>query len=132
MTRAFDPVCFNAFERLLARPDAPDLPRRAHVYRYSGDPERRVTRLPSILMGWLQRRHLERDVFEAMPPAIRTGYRVGRPGAIGDSRHAVLHAPARVFRGKTRREPYAADGRRTLRTRRWTSNWSSRACPIAR
>jgi hypothetical protein len=81
MLHAFDPVCFNAFERLLARPDPEDLPRRAHVYRYPGDPERRLTRLPPILMGWLQRRHLERDVHESMPGATRTGTRVCRPSA---------------------------------------------------
>jgi len=44
--QTFDPVCFDAFERLLALPDPRDLPRRAHVYRYEGDPDRRGTRLP--------------------------------------------------------------------------------------
>jgi hypothetical protein len=37
------------------------MPRRAHMRPYGGDPERRRTRLPLILMSWLQRRHMERD-----------------------------------------------------------------------
>ena len=55
----FDPTCFDAFSRLLARPDPGDLPRRAHVLRCAGDPDRRATRLPSILMGWLQQRWVD-------------------------------------------------------------------------
>jgi hypothetical protein len=39
-------VCFDAFAQLLALPDSWDLPRRAHVYRYEGDPDRQATRLP--------------------------------------------------------------------------------------
>ena len=61
MIQTFDPKCLAAFERLLAEPDPPEMPRRAHVRPYGGDPERRVTRLPVILMSWLQRRHLETD-----------------------------------------------------------------------
>jgi len=61
MMQTFDPASFSAFTRLMARPDPMDLPRRAHVYRCEGDPNRRSTRLPAILMGWLQRRHLEID-----------------------------------------------------------------------
>ena len=68
--QAFDPVCFDAFAQLLARPDPTDLPRRAHVYVCEGDPNRRETRLPGILMGWLQRRHLDVDVEE---PLARSG-----------------------------------------------------------
>ncbi len=52
----FDPACFDAFSRLLAQPDPGDLPRRGHVLRCEGDPNRRATRLPSVLMGWLQQR----------------------------------------------------------------------------
>jgi hypothetical protein len=55
----FDPTCFDAFSRLLARPDPGDLPRRGHVLCCAGDPDRRATRLPSILMGWLQQRWVE-------------------------------------------------------------------------
>jgi hypothetical protein len=64
-----DPERVEAFERLLARPDAPDLPRRAYVHRCDGDPNRRGTRLPGILMAWLQRRHLAIDVQEPLAPA---------------------------------------------------------------
>ena len=78
MMQAFDPVCFDAFAQLLARPDPTDLPRRAHVYVCEGDPNRRVTRLPGILMGWLQRRHLEVDVEEPLAAPQRTKLRRGR------------------------------------------------------
>lgn len=77
--QTFDPECFDAFDRLLARPDPTDLPRRAHVYRCEGDPNRRTTRLPGILMGWLQRRHLEIDREEPLASATRTLKRHGRP-----------------------------------------------------
>ena len=66
---AFDPACLGAFERLLAEPDPPEMPRRTHVYQCAGDPHRRETRLPVILMGWLQRRHLDVDVEEPLGPA---------------------------------------------------------------
>jgi hypothetical protein len=73
--QTFDPVCFDAFARLLARPDPTDLPRRAHVYRCEGDPNRRATRLPGILMAWLQRRHLAIDIEEPPATATRTSMR---------------------------------------------------------
>jgi len=61
-----DPECFEAFERLLAQPDPPEMPRRAHIYSCDGEPERRATRLPAILMAWLQRRDLDVDLDEAL------------------------------------------------------------------
>jgi hypothetical protein len=73
-----DPEAYDAFVRLLARPDPRDLPRRTHVSRCEGDPDRRVTRLPPILMCWLQRRYLESDIEEplALPArALRSGAR---------------------------------------------------------
>jgi hypothetical protein len=73
--RPFDPVRFDAFARLLALADPTDLPRRAHVYRCEGDPNRRATRLPGILMAWLQRRHLANDIAERLAPATRTSER---------------------------------------------------------
>lgn len=48
---------FEAFARLLAQPDPADLPPRAHTLRCEGDPDRRGTRLPVILMAWLQQRN---------------------------------------------------------------------------
>jgi hypothetical protein len=72
MIQTYSPACVDAFSRLLARPDPGDLPRRAHVYRCEGDPDRRATRLPGILMGWLQWRHLESDRDEPIAPARRT------------------------------------------------------------
>jgi len=69
MMQTVDPASFNACARLMARPDPTDLPRRAHVRRCEGDPNRRATRLPAIPMGWLQRRHLENDVEEPLASA---------------------------------------------------------------
>jgi hypothetical protein len=69
MMQTFNPVCFDAFARLLARPDPTDLPRRGHIYRCEGDPDRRATRLPGILMAWLQRRHLAVDIEEPLAAA---------------------------------------------------------------
>lgn len=75
MPTTIDPVCLDAFARLLAQPDPQDLPRRAHVCRYEGDPDRRVTRLPGILMAWLQRRHLAVDSEEPIASATTTSHR---------------------------------------------------------
>ena len=84
MMQTFDPTCLEAFARLLARPDPTDLPKRAHVYRCAGDPNRRATRLPGILMGWLQRRHLEVDIEDPIAAATtRTWKRRGRPANPG-------------------------------------------------
>ena len=69
MMQTVDPASFNACARLMAWPDPTDLPRRAHVRRCEGDPNRRATRLPAIPMGWLQRRHLENDVEEPLASA---------------------------------------------------------------
>jgi hypothetical protein len=77
--QVMDQESFNAFERLLARPDPKDLPRRTHLRRYEGDPDRRATRFPAILMCWLQRHYLEIDVEEplASPRPMMKGF--GRP-----------------------------------------------------
>jgi hypothetical protein len=78
MTHTFDPVCFEAFQQLLAQPDPRDLPRRAHLCRYEGDPNRRATRLPPIMMAWLQRRYLDHDVPEPVAFATRMPKRPAR------------------------------------------------------
>jgi hypothetical protein len=92
MMQTYDPVCLDAFARLLSRPDPADLPSRRHVRRCEGDPDRRTTRLPSILMGWLQRRHLDADPEEVpgsarrMPKRLRpaqSGLRLLRPTGTG-------------------------------------------------
>ena len=79
----YDAVSYDAFVRLMARPDPMDLPRRAHVHRCEGDPDRRATRFPAILMGWLQRRYLEKDIEEPLAPAIRALKLRGRPANPG-------------------------------------------------
>ena len=71
MIHACDPECFEAFERLLAQPDPPEMPRRTHIHSCDGEPERRATRLPALLMAWLQRRHLAVDIEEPLSPARR-------------------------------------------------------------
>jgi hypothetical protein len=89
MMQIVDPARFDAFVQLMAQPDPDDLPHRGHVMRCEGDPNRRETRLPRILSGWLQQRHLDVDVEEApasatpdLRPAARPeyrGFRVLRP-----------------------------------------------------
>ena len=76
---AYNPVSYDAFVRLMARPDPRDLPRRAHVNRCEGDPDRRSTRFPGILMGWLQRHYLEKDIEEPLAPPVRALRSPGRP-----------------------------------------------------
>ena len=71
MMHRCDEASLDALARLLAQPDPLDLPRRGHVRRCEGDPNRRATRFPGILMGWLQRRYLEVDVEERLAPATR-------------------------------------------------------------
>jgi hypothetical protein len=87
MMHSFDAASHEAFARLLAQPDPRDLPRRGHVRLCDGDPNRRATRYPAILMGWLQRRHLEVDVEEPLAPATRM---VKRHGRLAHSRLRVL------------------------------------------
>ena len=79
MMQIVDPVRYEAFVRLLAQPDPADLPRRRHVLRCAGDPDRRAARLPGILTAWLQRRHLAVDREAPLVHARRTGVRHGRP-----------------------------------------------------
>jgi hypothetical protein len=64
-----DPECFEAFERLLAQPDPPEMPRRTHIYSYDGEPNRRATRLPAVLMAWLQRRQIAVEMEEPLAAA---------------------------------------------------------------
>ncbi|HQX81936.1 MAG TPA: hypothetical protein PKW63_09275 [Vicinamibacterales bacterium] len=71
MMQVIDPKRFDAFVQLLSLPDPADLPRRGRILRCEGDPDRRTTRLPAILMGWLQRRYLEIDLEEATGAVIR-------------------------------------------------------------
>lgn len=61
MLQPFNVATFNAYERLLALPDPPDLPRRAHVRLCDGEPHRRATRYPRILIGWLQHHYMDVD-----------------------------------------------------------------------
>ncbi len=89
MMQIIDPVRLDAFVQLLAEPDPADLPRRGHIWRCAGDPNRRTTRLPAILSGWLQRRHLLVDVEEPLASARRTERPRVRPGYPG------IHAVAR-------------------------------------
>jgi hypothetical protein len=85
MMQVFDPVSYNAFARLLAQPDPTDLARRAHTVTSQGDPKRRVTRLPAIVMASLQRRHLESEVEEPLAPALRSwNRRTLRPSTPSD------------------------------------------------
>jgi hypothetical protein len=71
LMHTFNPVAYEAFETLLARPDPKDLPRRAHVLRCEGELDRRSGRLLPIVMSWVQRRALESGIEEPLAPAIR-------------------------------------------------------------
>jgi hypothetical protein len=71
MMQTFNSSSLDAITRLMAQSDPVDLPRRAHVCRYEGDPNRRETRLPGIVTAWLQWRHLDVDVEEPLEPAKR-------------------------------------------------------------
>ena len=79
MIQTFDSASSGAIARLMAQPDPADLPRRAHVCRYEGDPNRRETRLPGIVTAWLQRRHRDVDVEEPLKPAKRAVISRARP-----------------------------------------------------
>ncbi|HEY2434934.1 MAG TPA: hypothetical protein VGI12_19840 [Vicinamibacterales bacterium] len=79
MIHTFDPERFRAFEQLMTRALPPDLPHGGQIHRWDGDPDRRTTRLPKILMGWLQRRYLEQDVEEPLASRARTFKRARRP-----------------------------------------------------
>ena len=63
--QSFNQERYNAYARLLSRPDPKGMPRRANVSRWAGESDRRGTRLPGILMAWMQRRHLALDVNES-------------------------------------------------------------------
>lgn len=82
MVQIIDPARLEAYHRLLAQPDPADLPHRGHVLRCAGDPNRRATRMPPVLMAWLQERYLEVDVEEPLPVAIRSN-RTGGTGYSG-------------------------------------------------
>jgi hypothetical protein len=115
-----NPASFDAFVQLLARPDPRDLPRRTHVCRCEGDPDRRVTRFPAILMRWLQRHYLEVDVEEPVASPTRTvtlprrstnpGLRLLRPTGTGYS--AFHDHVVRAFRLARHGEPaaFASEG----------------------
>jgi hypothetical protein len=62
-----DPYRYRAFERLLTKPDPPDLPQRGHVLHCTGDPDRRISRLPLIQMVWRQQWWLDNYGEEALP-----------------------------------------------------------------
>lgn len=78
MIQVIDPKRFDAFVQLMSMPDPADLPHRGHVLRCEGDPDRRATRLPRIIMGWMQNRHLQTDVEEVPAVVTRTPLRRGR------------------------------------------------------
>ncbi len=70
--QSFDPARLLAFEKILGRPLPLNLPSGGQVHRFDGDPDRRTTRLPGILMAWLQHRHLEIDAEEPLTARART------------------------------------------------------------
>jgi hypothetical protein len=71
MFQTGDPGRVEAFAKLLASPQPADLPRGGQVRRWDGDPDRRATRLPAMIMAWLQYRHLEVDAEEPLDSRVR-------------------------------------------------------------
>lgn len=64
----FDPVCYDAYTRLLALPDPPEMiGLRGHSMRYVGTPNRRETLFPYLLNRWLQHHYLAVDGDEQEP-----------------------------------------------------------------
>lgn len=61
MMQPFDPTSYDAYARLLALPDPPEMPRRAHIAVYAGAPNRRMTLFPHLLNRWLQHHYLAVD-----------------------------------------------------------------------
>jgi len=89
MFQTFDPWRVDAFAKLLASPQPADLPRGAQVHRWDGDPDRRTTRLPAIIMGWLQHRHLANDAEEPLNSRVRTYARPRRLRPVNPGLHVL-------------------------------------------
>jgi hypothetical protein len=98
----FQPGAFRGLSDCWEQPDPTDLPRRSHVYRCLGDPNRRTTRFPEILMGWLQRRYLDIDVEE--PLASRRGRAARRSNAGSRTSRTTTKPGLRVLRRANRTE----------------------------
>jgi hypothetical protein len=79
MMQAYDPARLLAFEQILARPRPSDLPPGGQAHRFDGDPDRRTTRLPAMMMAWLQHRHIEVDAEEPLTARARACRRPRRP-----------------------------------------------------
>ena len=62
---------YHRLVALLATPDPPDLPARRHRLTQPGDPTRRWTRLPGLLMAWAVTRQTLND--PAPPPSAWGG-----------------------------------------------------------
>ena len=89
MFQTFDPVRVDALAKLLASPQPADLPRGGQVHRWDGDPDRRTTRLPAIIMGWLQYRHLEIDAEEPLDSRVRIYVRPRRVRRVNPGLHVL-------------------------------------------
>jgi hypothetical protein len=79
MLQVFDPARLIVFEQILAQPLPLNLAPGGHIRRFDGEPDRRSTRLPGMIMAWLQHRHLEIDAEEPLTARARTSRRP-RPG----------------------------------------------------
>jgi len=78
MMHVFDPARLLVFEQIMTRPLPFDLPRGGQAHRCDGDPDRRTTRLPGLIMAWLQHRHLDVDAEEPLTAQARTSRRPRR------------------------------------------------------
>jgi hypothetical protein len=74
MIQTFDPQRLDAYEQLLARP--PSFSPSSSLCISPPPPP--TTRLPALIMAWLQRRHLEIDADEPLTARARTFKRARR------------------------------------------------------
>jgi len=95
MMQTYDPARLHVFEQILARPRPLDLPPGGQAHRFDGDPDRRMTRLPGLLMAWLQHRHLEVDAEEPLTARARTSRRPRRAVRL-PNRGLTLLRPSRT------------------------------------
>lgn len=76
MTANVDPYRLHIYSELLARPDRPDLPRRAHRLTQPGEDNRRQGVFPKLVMAWATRHWLEVDGEDACWKPARRPTRV--------------------------------------------------------
>jgi hypothetical protein len=94
MMQMYDPGRLLAFEQILARPLPLHLPPGGQARRFDGERDRRSTRLPGMIMAWLQYRHLETDAEEPLTARVRTCRRPRSAARLRNPRLTLLRRTA--------------------------------------